>query len=419
MWHVADDLMGTNQATTVLTSPPDIITEPSMTETSEPPPTPKDAPSPFNSPRADVILQSSDNVHFRVRKAILSEASPVFESMFSLPPEQATSSSSSNSLLVVPLTEPSGVIEGLLRLCYPADTTRTDPRTIDEAAAWFIVARKYDMERVERYIAQAMRPLVSSAPLHTYCLSIRYRLGEDIARAAARSFLDEPLRTHYPSVDPELKHISAFAYINLCNYHNRCSTAAQDAIDRYLLADPNLEERCWKTCLAYRNKPRCSYSSRFSVDGAEYSVIKWFAELILHCKSLVKDRPSGIQLACHDTIKQALSSAGECSHCKEHAWDDVQAFLSLVKTQIDNAIAEVSYFAYSESFYLRCAGPTGDNGISQDILHVSFMILIWHMLLFIHKVCRRDEDTIALNPMSTISLALAASSSKDPSDLIR
>ena len=277
----------------VLTSPQvkDGENEPTVTESSEPSPAPRNALFPFNSPRADVILQSSDNVRFRVRKAILSEASPVFESMFGLPPEQAASDSS--TLPVVPLAEDSAVIEGLLRLCYPLDTAPTDPRTIDEAVAWLLAARKYDMERAERYITRVMGTLVSSAPFHTYCLSIRYRLGEDLARAAAASFLDEPLRTEYPFIDPELKHISAFAYITLCNFHHLCSAAAEAAIAQYLPADSKLDKRCWTTCLSYRNALCCSDSSGWIVGWTGYAVIEWFSELIHHCKSVVKDRPSG------------------------------------------------------------------------------------------------------------------------------
>lgn len=42
-------------------------------------------PPPLDSSHADVILQSSDGMKFRVRKAILAEAFSVFQSMFSLP----------------------------------------------------------------------------------------------------------------------------------------------------------------------------------------------------------------------------------------------------------------------------------------------------------------------------------------------
>ena len=304
---------------------------------------PIDAPFPFRNPHADVVLKSSDNVWFRVRKAILSEASPVFEDMFNLPPEQTTTSDSS-TLPVVPLAEDSTIIEGLLRLCYPADTAPVDPSTIDQAVAWLVAARKYDMKRAERFITRVMHQMIPGAPLHAYCLAVRHRLSENFARAAAKHFLDEPLRTEYPSIDRELKHISAFAYMNLCNFHHNCSVAAQRAVAQYLPADSELEKRCWKTCLGFTGGHRCPRYSVASctVDGAEYVVIGWFSKLMDHCKMLVKDRPSGNQLAYHDTIKESLTDAYACDHCKQHAWDDIQAFLALVRAQIDHAMAEVS-----------------------------------------------------------------------------
>lgn len=39
---------------------------------------------PFDNPNAEVILRSSDNVHFRVFKGNLALASPVFKDMFTL-----------------------------------------------------------------------------------------------------------------------------------------------------------------------------------------------------------------------------------------------------------------------------------------------------------------------------------------------
>lgn len=302
-----------------------------------------DAPFPFNNPRADVILQSSDNVRFRVRKAILSEASPVFENMFSLPQTNPDNS----ALPTVPLAEDSAVIEVLLRLCYPADTQSVDPSNINEAVAWLVAARKYDMERTQRHITRSIGRLVASAPLRAYCLVVRYEIGEDLARAAAKGFLDEPLRTDYSSIDPELKHLSAFAYMKLCNYHHLCSAAAQGAIDRYPAEDPDLKTRCWGRCIKYNIPSHCPVPPRGSsiliVDGVEHGATGWFTELMMHCKMLVKDRPSGKDLAPYATTKKALADASACSYCREYAWDHIQAFLSIVMIQIDKAIAQVGH----------------------------------------------------------------------------
>ena len=66
------------------------------------------ADAPFDHSLADVILRSSDKIDFRVFKLFLSLASPVFETMFSLPqptegvnPDEGTT----DKLPVMPLSE--------------------------------------------------------------------------------------------------------------------------------------------------------------------------------------------------------------------------------------------------------------------------------------------------------------------------
>ncbi|KAH9912576.1 uncharacterized protein B0H18DRAFT_242039 [Fomitopsis serialis] len=110
--------------------------EPPTTSTT--PATPTDAPFPFDSPHADVILQSCDGVNFRVRKAILAEASPVFDSMFTLPSGQSAEANDNNSqdLPIVPVTEDSTALTGLLHLCYPADRRLRRGLSMNFAPYW-------------------------------------------------------------------------------------------------------------------------------------------------------------------------------------------------------------------------------------------------------------------------------------------
>lgn len=71
-----------------------------------------------NSPTADIILRSSGPkfVEFRTHRTILSIASPVFETMFSLPQPRVD-----KSLPVCDLSEDANTIDALLRLIYPVD----------------------------------------------------------------------------------------------------------------------------------------------------------------------------------------------------------------------------------------------------------------------------------------------------------
>lgn len=71
-----------------------------------------------NSHTADIILRSSGpkSVEFRAHRVILSIASPVFETMFSLPQPVAD-----KSLPVCDLSEDANTVEVLLRLIYPME----------------------------------------------------------------------------------------------------------------------------------------------------------------------------------------------------------------------------------------------------------------------------------------------------------
>ena len=71
-----------------------------------------------NSPTADIVLRSGGPkaVDFRAHRAILSIASPVFETMFSLPQP-----GTEKSLPVCDMSEDAKTLEVLLRLIYPVD----------------------------------------------------------------------------------------------------------------------------------------------------------------------------------------------------------------------------------------------------------------------------------------------------------
>lgn len=71
-----------------------------------------------SSPTADIILRSGGPklVEFRAHRTILSIASPVFETMFSLPQPAAD-----KSLPVCDLSEDANTLDALLRLIYPVE----------------------------------------------------------------------------------------------------------------------------------------------------------------------------------------------------------------------------------------------------------------------------------------------------------
>ena len=99
------------------------------------------AAAPFDKPKAEsVILRSTDNIYFNVRRGILAEASPIFEDMFaqSSPAQDAALSlryedETIDGVPVILMHETSFVIDFLFRLYYVPFDIRC-PETIDDAS---------------------------------------------------------------------------------------------------------------------------------------------------------------------------------------------------------------------------------------------------------------------------------------------
>lgn len=87
------------------------------------------ASEPFDRLDREVILVSSDNIHFGCHRTILSIVSPFFSDMFSLPQaphagvpagnDSAYGQQEVGGIPVIPVTESSKTLDTLLRFIYP------------------------------------------------------------------------------------------------------------------------------------------------------------------------------------------------------------------------------------------------------------------------------------------------------------
>ncbi|KAI0820759.1 hypothetical protein BC628DRAFT_1422608 [Trametes gibbosa] len=135
---------------------------------------------PFNLDSADLILRTSDDVEFRVHRAILAIASPVFATMFRLPQPQ------DDLRKVLPptldLSEDSKTLDTLLRMCYPVAKKEDDD--VDNIALILSVAMKYDMEWPISVLSKKLEGLASQEPLRVWAAASRLHC-ETIARKSA------------------------------------------------------------------------------------------------------------------------------------------------------------------------------------------------------------------------------------------
>ncbi|KAG9001405.1 hypothetical protein FRB90_011633, partial [Tulasnella sp. 427] len=75
-------------------------------------------PAPFHAEgKGDVILRSSNGVNYKVLRAILALASPVFDDMFEIP--QGSNAPDSTEVPIIDVSESSQVLHSMLKLFYP------------------------------------------------------------------------------------------------------------------------------------------------------------------------------------------------------------------------------------------------------------------------------------------------------------
>ncbi|KAJ8517739.1 hypothetical protein ONZ45_g5092 [Pleurotus djamor] len=310
---------------------------------------------PFNDSGADVILQTCDNVNFRVFRAILSVASPVFKDMFTLPQPQPDSEASHDTIPVVIVSEDSLTLDTLLRFCYPMDYPVIEFKEV--LIATLMAAQKYDMGFAFKRIVDIFYTpsKIKAAPVEAYAIGCRFRL-ENLARAAAKESLRLPLdRLLSPgdSTNTELGYISGTDYQRLIRYYRACRTSCKKltASDPYDLTwIPNV--------LAYSfHVHRCRLSTGSDMvrailtpDGRVVDLLRlkwWFHYLDRTTRAYSRVGPSAVTLPDIQVAMAEAQSTG-CPTCLLDARKDLDRFATAYKQKIASCLSSVSGTISSE-----------------------------------------------------------------------
>lgn len=188
----------------------------------------------FDRPSGDVILRSCDGFHHRVHRVILSEASPFFSTMFSLPQsamismEQLPSEADESCIPVIPVTESSLTLSHLLSLCYPAPLPPPSSLTLDELEGVIDASSKYEIEVARAFCFSVLETRTKEEPIAAYGLALRLHLKKE-ACAAALELLKHDFPPTETSDDPITKAIarmSGIALYRLVQYREACKAVA-------------------------------------------------------------------------------------------------------------------------------------------------------------------------------------------------
>ncbi|KAI9450617.1 hypothetical protein BJY52DRAFT_1419488 [Lactarius psammicola] len=216
-------------------------------------PGPRDNYFTLEPPHADIIIQSSDLVSFRVNKATLSMSSPFFADMFSLP--QPPDNEVINGLPVVRLSEDAEVLNSLLKMLYPISSAVPD--SYDKALELLVASHKYNMASVQSSIRTEIKSwgpvvLTGTVAYRAYAISSSAKLLPEMT-TSARHTLDFPMTLEYLS--DELSLFEGWALRDLVRYRKRCRDGLVSTLQSFL--DSNTApSNIWVVCV---NDPLNSY----------------------------------------------------------------------------------------------------------------------------------------------------------------
>jgi hypothetical protein len=164
---------------------------------------------------ADIIIQSSDLVHFRVHKSILATSSQFFRTMFSLPqpPTEMVT-----ELPVLPMSEDAEIVRALLTVLYPIPSEI--PVAYDRVLSLLVACQKYDMPAVQSFIRTEVRHRVPTTRtvgevFRAYAIASTYRLSPETSTTACLT-LNYPLT--FESLGSELRLFEGWALRDLVRY---------------------------------------------------------------------------------------------------------------------------------------------------------------------------------------------------------
>ncbi|KDQ50399.1 hypothetical protein JAAARDRAFT_583473 [Jaapia argillacea MUCL 33604] len=312
-----------------------------------PKPTPRST-YPFNSPKADVILRSSDGVDFPMPKLLLSLSSSVFSDMFDLPQTNSDSKPFANSgdgLPVVDVSEVSHVLEMLLRPCFPWEVPVFS--TVKELAEVLQAAEKYGMERIVDSVRKTFTETkyVENHPEEVYALACRFKF-KDVARTAAKYTLRKPMPGDYT---PAFEDISGGDIHRLMEYHKTCGNRVVSLVpeDGTTIECGTIWDSVALSCTTSTCQPSTSLLKRGPSKYDERrrtssrTPRQWWWSMLHDIRKELQERPLSAAWKERATSPEALRKAMECETCRPRAPDEVKKMVMDLADKVGNEIAKV------------------------------------------------------------------------------
>jgi hypothetical protein len=260
-------------------------------------------PDTFDVPDANLIIQSSDLVNFRVHKPVLAMASPVFKDLFSLP--QPSDGESVDDLPMVQLSEDSDLLNTLVSMLYPLHPVipQSYEKVLYLLATFFTVVpnpcykvlyllaacQKYEIDAVQSSIrdkvSQGDFPTPKGADAFSaYVIASGKGLIPEM-EIAARQTLDHPMT--FEVLGEGLRLFEGWALRDLANFRKHYRDNLVSCFESFLKIEGS-QFNIWTRCVSYKSASNSlghysgsgSYSlSKLPMSSTNKSLPSWLAEL--------------------------------------------------------------------------------------------------------------------------------------------
>jgi len=283
------------------------------------------APAPFDNAQADFVLRSSNKVpvDFRVSKAILAVASPVFADMFNIPSQEPRDNTP------VTVSEDSEALDLSLRHIYPVRSPKvTHIRQVRKLAEF---ADKYQVEALEEVVATLLVDTIDSDPVGVYVIAVTYGYKE-IGKVAARASLNIPFSNLRP------QHLQyAPAELELLRYHTACGDAASTVASDWTWFPSNNGWLIITRCISCKTQDPIGRTPSGSSTGTRRYGPRGLWNYLHRSAVVLSHHPSASAV----TTSNFISRGFDCPDCPSNTPRDMSKFARIFETEITKAIARV------------------------------------------------------------------------------
>ncbi|CCL98682.1 uncharacterized protein FIBRA_00684 [Fibroporia radiculosa] len=221
-------------------------------------------------------------------------------------------------------------------------------------------ARKYDMEAVQRHLADELVKFAEQEPLRVFAVAFDLELYE-ICRKAAKLSLRKAI-CQSERVPLELGSLPSPVFYQLMRYRTRCTEAAQEVLTnlRWVLTQilgrkgNKIVTRLrhdyvqvsyewpalwiWFRCTSCL--PHCDKLVPFS-GAAEHTPRMWWKEYVDRVWYALEGRPVGSVSGEMNIFEPSIRRAVTCTVCAPDAYKDLKEFSEQLASRIDKAVSMV------------------------------------------------------------------------------